>query len=83
LSTGYSRCHDKFDYFLFIVTTHGLIGRIVGYFMPIYFKELGLTGIQIGTYFAISSIAAIIFSLPMGVSTDRKRVAAIFMVSFF
>ncbi len=72
-----------FYYFLFIVAMYGLIGRTVGYFMPIYFKELGLTGLQIGLYFSMGAIATILLALPLGISTDRKNIKSLFMISFF
>ncbi len=50
--------------------------------MPIYFQELGFTGMQIGVYFSVSSVAALLISLPMGISTDRKHLKSIFMLSF-
>jgi len=72
-----------FYYFLVITAFHGILGRLVGYFLPVYFKELGFSGVQTGLYFSVSTMATLLLSLPMGVSTDRKSIAHIFMLSTF
>lgn len=72
-----------FYFFLFIIGFKGLTGQTIGYLLPIYFKQMGFSGLQIGLYFSISSIAMILLSLPMGISTDSKSIAAILMLSFF
>ena len=71
----------SFYLFLTIVGIHGL-GNVIGYTLPIYFKELGFSGFEVGLYFSMSSIAMILMSLPMGVTTDRKSIVTIMMVSF-
>lgn len=73
---------DSFSYFLFIVAFQGLLGRIIGYFLPLYFEELGYSGAQFGLYFTFASLSTIILSLPMGISTDKKPIAYILMFSF-
>ncbi|MBD3239457.1 MAG: MFS transporter [Chitinivibrionales bacterium] len=70
-----------FQYFLLLTALHGVLGRLVGYFLPIYFKELGFSGVQTGVYFTIASISTLVLSLPMGISTDRFSIARIFMLS--
>ncbi|NLF40882.1 MFS transporter, partial [bacterium] len=71
-----------FPYFLVIVALSGVLGRLVGFFIPVYFKSIGLTPTQTGLYFAVSSIASIILSLPMGISTDRVKIAWLLTASF-
>jgi MFS family permease len=73
---------NPFVYFLIIVALQGFFGRIIGYFMPIYFEELGYSGVQFGIYTMVASLSTLIFSLPMGVSTDKKPIANILMFSF-
>lgn len=75
--------HDQrpFYIFLLVISLHGLLSRLVGFFLPLYFKDLGFSGVQIGFYFTIAGIATLILSLPMGVSTDRKSISTIFMLS--
>jgi MFS family permease len=73
--------NHAFPYFVGLITAHALISRMVGYLMPLYFQELGFSGVQIGLYFSAASIATIALSLPMGISTDRKRLSTIFMIS--
>lgn len=72
-----------FAYFLFVMGGTSFFANILGFFLPIYFKQIGLSGLHTGSYFAISSIALLAFSLPMGVSTDRRSIRIIFMLSFF
>jgi len=74
--------NNSFSYFLFIVALQGFLGRIMGYFLPLYFEELGYSGAQYGLYFTIASLSTIILSLPMGISTDKKPIAYILMFSF-
>ena len=71
-----------FLFFLIIVALHGFFGRIVGYFLPLYFEQLGYSGVQFGLYTMFASLATIILSLPMGISTDKKPIAYIMMFSF-
>jgi MFS family permease len=71
-----------FYFFMFIAGMQGLISKLVGFFIPLYFDGLGFSGVQTGIYFTFASIATIILSLPMGVSTDKKPIAYIFMLSF-
>ena len=75
--------NTAFPYFLGVIAAYSFLSRIVGFFMPIYFQELGFTGVQIGAYYSVSSLAALLLSLPMGVSSDRKPLTSIFMFSFF
>ncbi len=72
-----------FYYFLVITAFHGVLGRLVGYFLPIYFKELGFSGVQTGLYFSMSTMATLLLSLPMGITTDRRSISGIFMFSAF
>jgi MFS family permease len=74
--------NSSFRYFLFVIGINGILGNLIGYFLPIYFKELGFSGFETGLYFSVSTIATILLSLPMGVSTDRKSIAFILMISF-
>jgi MFS family permease len=71
-----------FRYFLLLTALHGILGRLLGYFIPIYFRELGFSGVQIGLYFSISTVATLALSLPMGISTDRKSIRGIFVLSY-
>ena len=73
---------NAFSYFLFIVALQGFLGRMMGYFLPLYFEELGYSGAQYGLYFTFASLSTIILSLPMGISTDKKPIAYILMFSF-
>ena len=36
-----------FTFFLAIILLHGLMGKLVGYFVPLYLNELGFSGIKI------------------------------------
>jgi predicted MFS family arabinose efflux permease len=72
----------RFSYFLLIVCLHGFLGQVVGMFMPLYLRDIGFSGLQIGLFFGAASAANIILSLPMGVSTDRRSIAGIMAVSF-
>ena len=72
----------RFLYFLAIVAFHGFLMRLVGYFLPLYFEELGYSGVEFGIYFMFASFPTIILSLPMGISTDKKPIAYILMFSF-
>lgn len=82
LSGNYAVTRKHFYYFLAIVGFHGFLMRIVGYFLPLYFEELGYSGVQFGLYFMFASLSTIILSLPMGISTDKKPIAYILMFSF-
>jgi MFS family permease len=73
---------SPFYLFLAIIAVQCLLGRMVGYFMPIYFRELGFSGLQIGFYFSVSTIATILLSLPVGIGTDRMSIVKILLVSF-
>ena len=81
LNDTYSK--KAFYYFLFIAGIQGLLGRVIGYFLPIYFEQLGYSGVHTGIYFTFASLSTIIMSLPMGITTDKKPIAYIFMLSFF
>lgn len=78
-----SSANRPFRYFLVLTAFQGVLGRMVGYFLPIYFADLGFTGVQIGLYFTVASVSTLVLSLPMGVSTDRHSIARIFMASSF
>lgn len=71
-----------FPYFLVLVSLQGFTATMLGLFLPLYFKNIGLTGIQTGIYFAVSTIAPLLLTIPMGISTDRRSIAAILMISF-
>jgi MFS family permease len=71
-----------FLYFLAIVALHSFLMRMIGYFLPLYFEELGYSGVQFGFYLMFASFSMIILSLPMGISTDKKPIAYILMFSF-
>lgn len=73
---------DSFHIFLVMVGMQGLLGRLIGYFVPLYFKEIGISGVQTGLYFSVSSVALIVLSLPMGITTDQKSISRILMLSF-
>lgn len=79
---GYAADHKAFFYFLLFTGLQGLMGRIINFFLPLYFEELGFSGVQTGIYFTFSSASLIVFSLPMGITTDKKSIAHIFMLSF-
>lgn len=66
-----------FGRFLALVAANGLISSATALFVPIYFQELGLSGIQTGIYFAFTSAAALLLALPVGVSSDRMSIAKI------
>jgi MFS family permease len=72
-----------FGYFLVLVMLQGFVNSLLGYSLPVYFKQLGFSGIQTGIFFAIAMLAPLIFALPMGISTDRLTIPAILMGSFF
>ncbi len=72
-----------FYFFIFIAGMQGFISKIAGFFIPLYFDNLGFSGVQTGLYFTFASLATIILSLPMGISSDKKPIAYIFMLSFF
>jgi len=80
---GLRSARRAFHYFLLITAFHGILGRLVGYFLPVYFRDLGFSGVQTGLYFSVSTIATLLLSLPMGISTDRKSIAGIFMFASF
>ena len=80
---NYTVSKKAFFFFLLIVGFHSLLGKILGFFLPVYFEGLGFSGVQTGIYFTFASISTVILSLPMGVSTDNKPIAYIFMLSFF
>jgi MFS family permease len=71
--------HD-FRRFLALVAANGLFGNVVGLFLPIYFQRLGLTGLQSGVYFAFTAGAAILLSLPVGISADRTSIVRILLL---
>lgn len=73
----------EFGYFLLLVMLQGFVNNLLGYSLPVYFKQLGFSGIQTGLFFAITTLAPLIFALPMGITTDRLTIPAIFMTSFF
>jgi MFS family permease len=73
---------SSFTYFLLIIGLNGVLGSLIGFFLPAYFKGLGFSGLQTGFYFAVSTIAIMIMSLPMGISTDRLRIGWILAFSF-
>jgi len=72
-----------FTYFLTIIMLQGFANSLLGYALPVYFRQLGFSGIQIGIFFAIAMLAPLLFSMPMGVTTDRFSISVIFMASFF
>ncbi|MBD3392781.1 MAG: MFS transporter [Chitinivibrionales bacterium] len=77
-------CMNKrsFSYFLFVASAQFLAIQIVAFYIALYFKEIGLSGVHTGVYFAISTVAPLLFSLPMGITTDRKSIRWIFVVAF-
>ena len=72
----------SFWYFLFIISGFAVCAQLVGFYIPLYFREIGLKGIHAGMFFAVSTVANLILSLPMGVATDRKSIRIILFVSF-
>jgi hypothetical protein len=44
---------NAFTYFLFLIGLNCLLGRLLGMFLPIYFQEIGLSGVATGVYFSI------------------------------
>ncbi len=77
-----TRFPPGFIYFVLLISVQAMFLRLVGFFMPIYFESLHFSGFQIGLYFSISGIAAIVFSLPMGIGADRISVRFILAASF-
>jgi MFS family permease len=71
---------QSFRHFLGLVAANGLFGNVVGLFLPIYFQRIGLTGLQSGVYFAFTAGAAILLSLPVGISTDRTSIVRILLL---
>ena len=69
-----------FSQFLTLVATNGLLTNAVALFLPVYFQQLGLSGLQTGVYFALSSAAAILLALPVGITSDRMSIAKILVV---
>jgi predicted MFS family arabinose efflux permease len=69
-----------FRRFLALVAANGLFGNVVGLFLPIYFQRIGLTGLETGTYIALTSAAAILLALPVGISTDQRSIAGILVL---
>src|SRR5512139_2784150 len=69
-----------FVQFLALIGGNSLIGYAVAPFLPVYFQELGLTGLHTGIYFALTTVASVLLALPVGVSSDRMRIAGILVV---
>jgi MFS family permease len=71
-----------FGYFLLITALYCFLGRVTGFFIPLYFREIGFSGVHTGLFFSVSSLATILLSLPAGVSTDRFRASNVLLLSF-
>ncbi len=71
----------SFLYFLLVAALSGVIGNIIGFLMPVYLKEIGFSGLQIGLFFGLSGAANVLLALPMGISTDRLSIVGILVAS--
>ncbi|MBD3346811.1 MAG: MFS transporter [Chitinivibrionales bacterium] len=71
-----------FTYFLVLVSLQGFTSSMLGMFLPLYFKQIGMAGVQTGIYFAVSTLGPLLLTMPMGITTDRRSIAAILMISF-
>ncbi|MBI4976015.1 MAG: MFS transporter [Spirochaetes bacterium] len=74
--------HREFAFFTGVNAVHGFVTRMVGFLMPVYLMSLGLTGVQIGIYYAMAAVSTLIFALPMGITSDRIPVRRIIAASF-
>jgi MFS family permease len=72
----------QFYYFVLFIMAHSCLANVLEQYLALYLHDLGFAGVQIGVYFAITVIAPLIFSLPMGITTDRIQISSICMISF-
>jgi MFS family permease len=72
---------QRFRTFLAFVALNGLVTNLTALFLPLYFQDLGLSGFQSGVYFALTAAAAVLLSLPAGISSDRMSIVGILVVS--
>ncbi|MCK9186708.1 MFS transporter [Candidatus Gracilibacteria bacterium] len=59
-----------------ISTFNGIVRMLktsLFFFWGIYFASIGLSGLEIGTFFAVNSFASILTILPSGLSNDRFK----------
>ncbi len=55
---------------------HGVVKYLINammFFFGIYFSQIGLTGPQIGTIFAVGTVVSLLVALPSGFSNDKMR----------
>lgn len=72
----------QFYYFVIFIMAHSCLANVLEQYLALYLNDIGFVGLQIGIYFAITVIAPLLFSLPMGITTDRIQISTICMVSF-
>jgi len=56
-----------------IIFSHYLILNFIFFFLPLYFLEIGLTGLQTGILMGVFSITGLLFSFHAGIKSDQVQ----------
>ncbi len=54
-----------------IVAISAFATRMLSFFLPLYFDELGFNGFEIGVFFSAMAVAGLVIAFPSGILNDR------------